>query len=83
MRVFDETRVTAEMRPLTKHAAGGVRDVSYTSFDVQQDDSCTGRGTVERRGRGLGLRRCDRVAAEQKFNTDLATMPNSRLESVY
>ena len=67
----------------TKHAAGGVRDVSYPTFDVQLDDSYTGRGTVERRGRGLGVRRCDRVAAEQKFNTDLATMPNSRFESVY
>jgi len=39
---------------------------------------------VERRRRDLGLRRCDRVAVEQKFRTrtaDLAKMPTSRLES--
>jgi len=30
----------------------------------------TGRGSVERRRRDLGLRRCDHVAVERKFNTD-------------
>ena len=43
-------------------------DVSYFSFDVQKDDSYTGRGSVERCRRDLGLRRCDRVAVERKFN---------------
>ena len=45
------------------------RDVSCASFNVQKDDSSTGRGRAERRGRDLGLRRCDRVAVEQNFNT--------------
>jgi len=45
-------------------------DVSYTSFDVQEDYSYTGRGRVERRRRDLRLRRCDRVAVERKFSTD-------------
>ena len=40
------------------------------SLDVLNDDSYTGRGSVERRRRDLGLRRCDLVAVEQKFNTD-------------
>jgi len=43
---------------------------SCTSSDVQKDDSYTGRGRVERRGRDLGLRRCDRVAVEQQFYAD-------------
>ena len=47
-----------------------IMDVSYTSFDFQKDDSYTGRGSVERRRRGLDLRRCSRVAVEQKFNTN-------------
>ena len=45
-------------------------DVSYTLFDVQKDDSFTGRGRVERRRRDLRLRLCDCVAVEQKFITD-------------
>ena len=44
--------------------SGRLKDVSYISFDVQKDDSYTGRGRVERRRRDLGLRRCDRVAVE-------------------
>ena len=41
----------------------------------------TGWGSVERRRRDLGLRRCSRVAVERKFNTDwsAAKVPNSRL----
>jgi len=40
---------------------------------------------VERCRRDLRLRHCDRVAVEQKFNTDLsaAKLPKSRLESLY
>ena len=48
----------------------GLRDVSHTSSDAQKDDSYTGRERVERGRRDLRLRRCDRVAVEQKFNTD-------------
>jgi len=59
-----------------------LRDVSNTVFDVQEDDSYTGRWRVERRGRDLGLRRCDRVAVELSLTrTDTAKMSNSRLES--
>ena len=45
----------------------------------------TGRGRVERRRRDLGLRRCDRVAVERKFNADwsAAKMSNLRPESFY
>jgi len=53
--------------------AGGFCDVSRASFDVQQDDSYTGRERVERCRRNLGLRR---VAVERNFRsltpTDLA-----------
>ena len=59
-----------------------LRDVSDTVFDVQEDDSYTGRWSVERRGRDLGLWRCDRVAVELSLTrTDTAKMSNSRLES--
>ena len=47
-----------------------LRDVSYTSFGPQKDDPYTGRGSVERRRRDLGLQHCNRVAVEQKFDTD-------------
>jgi len=50
--------------------AGEFCDVSCASFEVQKDDWYTGRERVERRGRDLGLRRCDRVAVEQKFTAD-------------
>ena len=45
-------------------------EVSYTSSDVQKDDSHTGRGRVERCRRDLCLRHCSCVAVEQKFTTD-------------
>jgi len=40
-----------------------------TPCDVQNDDSHTGRGRVERRRRDLRLRRCNSEAVEQNFNT--------------
>jgi len=40
-----------------------------TPCDVQNDDSHTGRGRVERRRRDLRLRRCNNEAVEQNFNT--------------
>jgi len=41
------------------------RDVSYSYFDVHQDDSYTGRRRVERHRRELRLRDYSRVAVEQ------------------
>jgi len=35
-----------------------------------KDDSYTGRGRIEQRGQDLSLRHCNRVAAEQKSNTN-------------
>jgi len=55
--------------------------VSHTSSDSQE-----GRfiyGTREGGGLHVCLQRGNSVAVEQKFNTDLAKMPNLRLESLY
>jgi len=41
----------------------------------------TGRGRVERRRWDLGLRRCDRVAVERKFNADWSAAKMSNLRS--
>jgi len=43
-----------------------LRDVTYSPFDVQKDDSYTVRGRVV----AQGVRHCKRVAIEQKFNVD-------------
>ena len=65
----------------TRRRRPRLRDVSYTFFAIQQDDSHTGRGRVERRRRDLRLRRCSRVEVERNFGsstpTDLPKMPKS------
>ena len=48
-------------------------DVSYTFFDVQKDDSFTGRGRVERRRRDL--RRCDCAVASFKGDRGVCGPP--------
>ena len=53
--------------------------MSHTSSDSQKGRFIYGT----REGGGLCLRRGNSVAVEQKFNTDLAKMPNLRLESLY
>ena len=53
-------------------ADGRLWDVSCTSFDVQKDDSYTGRRRV------AAYRRDNRVAVEQKLNTDSPSSSCSR-----
>jgi len=47
-----------------------LRDVSYISFDVKKDDSYTGRGRAAMQGGTTRLPLYNRLAVEQKLNTD-------------
>ena len=46
-----------------------LRDISYTSFDVQKDDSYTGRGRVGRRRGDDGAGRDLRATVQQLFTS--------------
>ena len=62
-----------------------LRDVSQPSFDAQKDDFAyrQRRGRRWRRRRRTQHRLRVGLAGEQKFNTDLEKILNSRVESLY